>query len=102
MIMKIISLLALFLFPFYAFTQKANVKFQTTEKVAEWLGKEWKSDWEEMKNPINIEFNGEILKMYYNSGNVFGQHAVNSYAKNEYSTTVTEEIYTLEVKDGIN
>jgi|VirMetMinimDraft_7_1064189.scaffolds.fasta_scaffold83796_2 hypothetical protein len=104
--MKIILLFALFLFPFYAFTQKVNIKFQATEETSEWIRKEWKSDWNEMKSPINIEFNGEVLKMYYNSGKLFGQYTVASYekkdAKNEHSPTITGEIYTLEVKDEKN
>lgn len=81
---KLFTFLFLILF-FESGIAQDIVRFKANETADVILGKEWNYNYEEMKKPLNIDFDGKRLKLFYDSGTVYLELQVISYEKKEKS-----------------
>lgn len=77
------------------------IKFRVTEKSESKIGEEWDFSYEELRTPMIIEFDGQILNMYYENGNKYYKVIVQSYNKRDVIKRDRKEaeVYTLKVEE---
>ncbi len=86
-----------------AFSQTPQylVKFKATDKANVEMGVYWDFKYAEQKFPLNIDFDGKVLNMIYESGNEFLKIEVISFEKKEEKAKdklgVNYEVYILKV-----
>lgn len=101
--MRTLLVIISFVISFNSYAQKPNISFKATEQANVWLGKEWNFKWTEMKSPLNVEFNGDFLNIYYDSGKIFDKVDVISFekkeVKNNYTSKVEGHTYELETRN---
>jgi len=101
--MKKIIVLLLLVTSVYSFGQDSNIsiKFKANEDANVWIGKEWDFSYTPLKSPINVEFNGKKLKMYYDDGKIFWEISVISYQRKEKKNydKLEKEAYILKIED---
>ncbi len=101
--MRILITIIFLGFTFWGYSQseKLPIKFKANEEAEVWIGKAWDYSYNKLKNPINIEFNGEKLKMYYDSGKIYWEIKVISYERKEKKNfdELEKETYTLKIED---
>lgn len=78
------------------------VKFTANESANVSLGKEWDFQFIKMKHPLNVLFDGKILKLFYDDGKVYSEDTVVSFEKKEKSDydKKTGEIYVLKIEEN--
>lgn len=80
---------------------KPLVKFEATEEANPQMGVTWDFSYTEKKFPLNVEFDGKVLNMFYDSGKVFEKIEVISFEKKEQKAKdkfgVNYEYYILKV-----
>jgi hypothetical protein len=84
------------------FTQtELPIKFKANEDAVVWIGKTWDYSYSPLKNPINVEFDGKQLKMYYDSGKVFWETDIISYERKEKKNydKLEKEAFILKIED---
>lgn len=96
---KLFTFLFLILF-FESGIAQDIVRFKANETADVILGKEWNYNYEEMKKPLNIDFDGKRLKLFYDSGTIYLELPVISYEKKEKSDydKKTGELFALKVE----
>ena len=101
--MKTILLVSFLILFNYSFSQttKPLINFKATESANPWIGKDWTFTFEEMKHPMNIEFDGKTINMYYDSGTSFLNKVVESYEKKEVNNygKIESIAYVLKMND---
>lgn len=102
--MKKILLLFLILNTHFCLSQSQDlpIKFKANEEANVWIGKEWSYEFEKMTKPLNVEFDGQILKIYYDSGKVYLQENVLSFQRKEKRNydKLEDEAYILKIEEG--
>ena len=82
-------------------TPQFLVKFKATEEANPTFSKAWDFNYTEKKYPLNVEFDGKILNMFYDDGKVFDKIDVISFEKKERKAKdkfgVNYEAYILKV-----
>lgn len=80
------------------YSQDLPIKFKANEKANPWIGKEWDFSYEELKSPINVEFDGKNLNMYYDTDKKFLETNVvrYEYKENKEYDKLKSKIYILE------
>jgi hypothetical protein len=98
---KLLTLFMIFI-SLSAFSQSSDIKikFKANEEAEVWLGKEWDYSFNKMKNPINVEFDGKKLKMYYDSGKIFWEQDIISFEHKEKKNydKLESEVYILKIE----
>lgn len=100
--MKTITSILLLLVSLQGFTQTTlPIKFKANEDADVWIGKAWDYSYKTLKNPINVEFDGNQLKMYYNSGKIFWETDIISYERKEKKNydKLEKEAFILKFED---
>lgn len=85
----------------YSQNSNIDIKFKANEEADIWIGKAWDYSYSQLKNPINVDFNGKLLKMYYDNGKVFWETDIISYERKEKKNydKLEEEVYILKIED---
>jgi hypothetical protein len=81
--------------------EKPIIKFKANETADVIIGKEWNFEYEQMKWPLNVEFYGTKLKLFYDDGKIYSEDTVLSFdkkEKNDYDKK-TGEIYSLKINN---
>ena len=91
-------------FTIVGFSQSFNlpIKFQATESSEMTMGKAWDFSFTKSNEPMNISFDGKVLKMYFSSGRKYLEKKIISYQKKEkkdYDKT-TSIAYILKTMDS--
>lgn len=81
--------------------QELPIKFKANEKAETWIGKDWDFSYDKLKFPINVEFDGNNLKMYYDTGkNFLEKDIINyQYKENKEYDNLKNKVYILETKN---
>lgn len=99
--MKKLLTLFMILISLTAFSQSSDIKikFKANEEADVWIGKAWDYSYTKLKNPINVEFDGEKLKMYYDSGKIFWEQDIISFEHKEKKNydKLESEVYILKI-----
>ena len=100
--MKILYLLlALVTIPIISYSQtELPIKFKANEDADVWIGQAWDYSYKPLKNPLNVVFDGNNLKMFYDSGKVFWETNVLSYERKEKKNNdkLENEAFTLKIE----
>ncbi|MBT3385771.1 MAG: hypothetical protein HN778_05865 [Prolixibacteraceae bacterium] len=87
---------------FFGFSQDENfqIKFKANEDIEVWIGKTWDYSYNQLKNPINVEFNGKTLKMYYDTGEIFWEINAISYERKEKKSydKLEKEVFIIKIE----
>jgi len=101
--MKKLLVLILIVNTYSVFAQDSDIsiKFKANEEANVWIGKEWDFNYTPLNSPINVEFNGKKLKMYYDNGNIFMEIDVINYQRKEKKNydKLEKEAYILKIED---
>jgi hypothetical protein len=81
---------------------EVNIKFKVSKEAEIWIGKAWDYTYTEMKTPINVDFDGNNLKMIYDSGKVYWKTNILSYEIKETKQAgeLERETFILKIEDG--
>ena len=82
-------------------SQELPLEFRANEKANPWIGKEWDFSYEKLKSPINVKFDGNNLKMYYDTGKNFLEKKIINYQykENKEYDKIKNKVYILEAKN---
>lgn len=86
----------------YSQNSDVNIKFKANEEAQISLGKKWDFTYSPKINPLNVIFNGDSLKIYYDSGKSYFNTHVISYERKEitdYGDNLEEVLYILKTND---
>lgn len=76
------------------------IHFKANEKATIDLGKSWNNDYKTLDNKLNVKYNGDSLRMYWDSGKTFWKTNVLShkYRKDTEFGDLNREIFILKIK----
>jgi len=98
---KIFTILLIFS-SLIGFSQNSDpiIKFKANASAEVWIGREWDLNFDQLNNPLNIEFDGKKLKMYYDNGMVYWEQDVLNFDHKEKRTNdrLENEVYILEIE----
>lgn len=101
--MKRFFLLIILFSPLYCFCQNFNIplNFIVEEEAQAWIGKQWDFSYTQMKTPINVHFDGKVLKMNYKTGESFSNYTILDYKKleNKKYNKIEGITYTLKYEE---
>lgn len=84
MIMKTFTSILFLLVSLQGFSQtELPIKFKVIKDAEVKVGKAWDYSYNQMKIPLNVEFDGKKLKMLYGTGRVFWEADIISYKRKE-------------------
>jgi hypothetical protein len=99
--MKKLTSFLFFIFTLQLYSQtELPIKFKVTEEANVWIGKEWDLNFKTMKSPINVDFDGKKLAMYYESGKIFLEIDIISYERKERKNydRLENEVFILKIE----
>ena len=71
-----------------------TLKFKVSESSNESICKECTFETTPLKNPMNVSFDGKLLKLYYDDGKEWGHYNIISYDKKESKSYDVLEVET--------
>jgi hypothetical protein len=77
------------------------IKFKVTENADVQIGKDWDFSYTPLNTPINVNFDGKVFKMIYETGKVYFESPVISYEQKQKKVSVgmKKDLTILKIND---